>query len=85
MHHRTLRQSPAPTFAPLQLLNAARTIAEAQEMARAFYLVDEQPPLRYRFAAQPGTEVSGPGGVPYRIVLRRVPDAGVACIDEVTI
>ena len=45
---------------------------EAAEMARAFFRVDEQLPLPYRFAAQPITEVSGPGGAVYRIALRRL-------------
>ena len=44
----------------------------AADMAGAFYLVDREPPLLYRFAAQPITEISGPGGVVYRIVLRRL-------------
>jgi hypothetical protein len=55
------------------LLEAARTMDEAAELAQACYLVDWTPPLPYRFAAQPIGEVSGPGGVVYRIVLRRRP------------
>ena len=57
------------------LLEAARTMDEAAELARAFYLVDRPEPLPYRFAAQPITEVSGPGGVVYRIVLRAMAGA----------
>jgi hypothetical protein len=53
------------------LLEAARTMEGASEMARAFYLVDRPAPLPYAFAAQPIAEVSGPGGAVYRIVLRR--------------
>lgn len=54
------------------LLYASETTAEAEEPARAF-LADRKPPLRYRFAAQPISEVSGPGGAQYRVVLRRLP------------
>ena len=57
------------------LLYAAATMAEAAEMARAFYLADGQPTLSLRFAAQPITEVSGPAGAIYRIVLERHPGA----------
>jgi hypothetical protein len=55
------------------LLYAAGTTAEAEEMALAFSLADGKPPLRYRFSAQPITEVSGPGDVQYHVVLRRLP------------
>jgi hypothetical protein len=58
------------------LLEAARTMAEAAEMARAFYLVGRAPPLPYRFAAQPITEVSGRGGAVHRLVLRRMAGSG---------
>lgn len=56
------------------LLYAAATMADAAEMARAFYLADGQP-LSLRFAAQPITEVSGPGGAVYRVVLEPHPGA----------
>ncbi len=55
------------------LLYAAGTTAAAEELARAFSLADGKPPLRYRFSAQPISEVSGPGGAQYRVVLRRLP------------
>ena len=54
------------------LLYAAGSMTEAEGLARAFYRVDDASPGR-RFAAQPITEVSGPGGVVYGIVLRRHP------------
>lgn len=53
------------------LLYAATTMGEAAEMARAFYLADGQPTLSRRFAAQPISLVSGPGGALYRVVLGR--------------
>jgi hypothetical protein len=52
------------------LLCAARTSEDAAGMARAFYLVGQKRPARYSFYPQPITEVSGPGGAVYRIVLR---------------
>ena len=55
------------------LLYAAPTMAEAEQMARAFYRVDDDASPGRRFAAQPITEVSGPGAAVYRIVLRRMP------------
>lgn len=55
------------------LLYAADQPPEAEGMARDFYLADGKSPLRYRFWAQPVTEVCGPGGALYRVVLRRRP------------
>ncbi|GEM_PF-6259603 len=55
------------------LLYAAETTTEAEEMARASYLADGKPPLRYRFSARPISEVSRPGDAPDRVILRRLP------------
>lgn len=54
------------------LLYAAEQPDEAEAMARRFFVPDGKSSRRYRFSAQPITEVSGPGDVTYRIILRRL-------------
>ena len=52
------------------LLYAAEEGEEAEALARAFYRADRKTPEQYRFSAQPITEISGPGGAQFRIVLQ---------------
>lgn len=57
------------------LLYGAEEPAEAEALARGMYRATARAPQDYRFSPQPITEVSGPQGAVYRIVLRRLPAA----------